>query len=250
MNEQPWYAEFFGADYLRIYTPMLAPERAEQEVALLVERLGLPAGSKILDLCCGHGRHSIPLARRGYQVTGLDLSQVFLEKARVDAEEAGVQVRWVHSDMRHVPFEAEFDAVINMFTAFGYLENEQEDEKVLHQVHGALKPGGLFLLEIAHREFLMRHFESRDFSRYQDGLLVLHERHLDLMTSRLDDQVTMIHPDGTRRAYFTSLRLYSLTELAHMMEAAGLRVEAYYGGLDGSELTLDCHRLVLVARKG
>lgn len=249
MSEQPWYVEFFGEDYLRMYAPVLTPERTEEEVAFIVERLGLPPGSKVLDLCCGHGRHSIPLAQRGYQVTGLDLSEVFLEKARADAEQAGVQVRWVHSDMRQVPFEAEFDAVINIFTAFGYLESDHEDQKVLRQVCKALKPGGLFLIETINRESIMRRLMPYDISRHEDGLLVLNERYFDLLTSRMAVRVTMIERDGARREYGHALRFYTLTELAHMLEVAGLRLEDYYGGLDGSTLTLDSRGLVVLSRK-
>lgn len=249
MSEQPWYVEFFGEDYLRMYTPLLTPERTEEEVAFVVERLGLPPGSAILDLCCGHGRHSIPLAQRGYQVTGLDLSQVFLAKAQADAEEAGVQVRWVHSDMRQIPFEAEFDAVINMFTAFGYLESDHEDRKVLRQVCKALKPGGRFLIETINREYIMRHFLPYDISRHEDGLVVLNERYFDLLTSRLAVRVTMIEPDGARREYGHALRFYTLTELAHMLAAAGLWLEGYYGDLDGSDLTLDSRQMIILSRK-
>jgi 2-polyprenyl-3-methyl-5-hydroxy-6-metoxy-1,4-benzoquinol methylase len=249
MSEQPWYVEFFGEDYLRIYEPILTPERTAQEIAFIVERLGLAPGSKILDLCCGHGRHSIPLAGLGYQVTGQDLSQVFLDKAKATAAEAGVQVRWVCSDMRQIPFEAEFDAVINVFSAFAYLESQAEDQEVLQQVHKALKPDGLFLMEIMHRESLMRRFLPYGITRYEDGLIVLEERYFNLLTSRIEVRVTMIHPTGARTEYSYAMRIYTLTELAEMLEAAGLQLEACYGGLDGSELTLDSRRLALLARK-
>ena len=249
MADLPWYVEFFDRDYLRLYTPLLTPERTEQEVTYIVDLLQLPPGSTILDLCCGHGRHSILLAQRGYRVTGLDLSQVFLDKARSDAQDAGVQVRWVRGDMRQIPFQAEFDAVINVFTAFGYLENEQEDQKVLHRVQGALKPGGLFLLDTIHRASLLRRFQPQMFVRYKDGRIVLHQHHFDMLTSRINDDIMVIEPDGTRLRRYSTLRLYTLRELAQMLEAAGLRLEAHYGGLDGSDLTLDSRRLVLLSRK-
>src|SRR3954453_4518506 len=115
MGETPWYQAFFGEDYLRIYGPFLSPERTEQEVEGIVKLFALPSGSTILDLCCGHGRHAIPLAQRGYHVTGQDLSAVFFQRARADAVARHLQVRWVHSDMRTIPFENEFDAIINIF---------------------------------------------------------------------------------------------------------------------------------------
>lgn len=249
MTTSPWYIDFFGHDYLRIYRPFLTPERTEREVEALVKLLALPPGSKILDLCCGHGRHAIPLAQRGYEVTGLDLSEVFLQKAREDAAAQGVSVRWVRSDMREIPFQDEFDAVINMFSAFGYLEDEGEDLKVLRQVRRALKPGGLFLMEIVHREALIRRFESRSWHYGEDGILVLEERCFNLLTGRNQVEVTLIHPNGRRKVYYHAMRIYSLTELARLLQEAGLTVEATYGGLEGGELTLDSQRLVILARK-
>ncbi len=249
MDENPWYKTFFGEDYLRIYS-FLTPERTEREVDGIVGLLDLPPGSAILDLCCGHGRHALALAKRGYRVTGQDLSEVFLQRAQAEAEAQGVQVRWLQSDMRKIPFESEFDAVINIFTAFGYLENEDEDQEVLQQVYKALKPHGLFLLETMHREFLLRNFAASEVSRHADGLIVLEERDFDILTSYCHVQVTMLSPDGQRREYARSSRIYTLTELARMLEAVGLHVQAYYGGLDGSQLRLTSPRLVVIGSKG
>jgi SAM-dependent methyltransferase len=249
MSEAPWYKTYFGKDYLRKNAPVLPAERTAREVDGIVTLLALPAGSSILDLCCGHGRHTISLARRGYQMTGQDLSEVFLHEAQVQADAQQVQVRWVHSDMRTIPFELEFDAVINIFTAFGYLEDEDEDQKVLQQVYNALKPGGLFLLETVQRDGLMRHYASQAISHYPDGLIVLEERAFDLLSSRNDVVVTMLTSDGQRTEYSHSLRLYTLTELAHMLAVAGLRVKAYYGGWDHNPLTMDSFRLILLGQK-
>jgi len=248
ISESPWYRTFFGEDYLRIYQ-FLTPERTEREVEGIVKLLGLPKGRAILDLCCGHGRHTVSLAKQGYRMTGQDLSMVFLKHAREAAEAQGVAVQWVESDMRQIPFEEEFDAVINIFTAFGYFESEEEDQRVLHQVSKALKPGGLFLLEMMQREFLMRNFAPSLIDRHADGLIVLEEREFDLLTSRSNVLVTMIFPDGERREYRHAARVYTLTELVRMLALAGLHVQACYGGLDGSELSLNSRRLVVVARK-
>ena len=158
-------------------------------------------------------------------------------------------MRWVESDMRQIPFEGEFDAVINIFTAFGYLESEEEDQHVLQQVGQALKPGGHFLLETMHREWLVRHFEPGGIFRHPDGLLVLEERTLDLLGGRSDVQVTMLFADGQHRQYRHSVRLYTLRELARMLGAAGLSIQACYGGLDGSRLSLESPRLVVIAAK-
>jgi SAM-dependent methyltransferase len=247
MSETPWYRQLFGEEYLRHFRSPL--ERTEQEVEQIAQRLALAPESAVLDLCCGYGRHTIPLAQRGYRMTGQDLSEVLLQQARTDAAAQGVQVRWVHSDMRQIPFETEFDAIINIWTAFGYLENESEDQAVLDQVQKALKPGGLFLLDFINRDCYIRQFRPHRIVRYEEGLLDLEELSFDLLSSRGDHRRTLIDPDGRRTEFCWSVRWYTLTELARMLAVAGLQVQSYFGGLDGSELTLDSRRLVLVSRK-
>lgn len=249
MTDTQWYKTYFGEDYLRHIEPVLTPERTQREVDGIVNLLALPQGSSILDLCCGHGRHAIPLAQRGYQVIGQDLSEVFLREAERAAQAQGVPVHWVHGDMRNIPYENEFDAVINIFTAFGYFENQDEDQKVLRQVSKALKPGGLFLLETLHREGLMRQYVPHMISYYPEGLIELEERSFDLLTSRNEVKITMIYPDGQRKEYGFSHRVYTLTELAQMLTLAGLQVKAYSGAWDGSALTIDSFRLILLSQK-
>ena len=244
-----WYAEFFGADYLRLYRPYLTPKRTEADVIGLVRRLALPAGSRILDLCCGQGRHSIPLAVLGYRVTGLDLNPVLLGHAMSLDRDVEAGVRWVQGDMRRLPFGSEFDAVINVFTAFGYLENEAEDFQVLRDVERTLVPGGLFLLDVVNREALVRHFMPAEVEHRDDGLVVLQEQELDMRSSRLAVRVTLLESGGRGKEYRQSIRIYTLTELSGMLASAGLTLERYYGDLDGSPLNLDSRRLVLVARK-
>jgi SAM-dependent methyltransferase len=203
-----------------------------------------------LDLCCGHGRHAILLAQHGYKVTGQDLSEVFLREAEKEALAKGVRVDWLHGDMRTIPFENEFDAVINIFTAFGYLETQDEDQQVLKQVSKALTSNGLFVLETLHREAFIRHFSPHTIEHRPDGLIVLEERNFDLLTSRANVKITTIDSDGRQKEYGHAARVYSLTELAQMLTMAGLQVKAYYGAWDGSKLTIDSFRLILLTQKG
>lgn len=249
MTDTPWWKTFFGEDYLHIYEPILKAERTQREVDGIVNLLDLPQGNSVLDLCCGHGRHAIPLAQGGYQVTGQDLSEVFLREAEKEAQAQGVHVRWIHGDMRNIPFEHEFDAVINIFTAFGYLEDQDEDQKVLQQVCKALKPGGLFLLETLHREGLMRNFIPHQIEHHPEGLIVLEERRFDLLASHTEVKVTMIYPDGQRTEYSHSLRVYTLTELVQMLAKAGLQVKGHFGAWDRSDLTIDSFRLIVLSQR-
>ncbi|HAI21984.1 MAG TPA: class I SAM-dependent methyltransferase [Clostridiales bacterium UBA8153] len=250
MSDKPWYESYFGEDYFEIYRGFLPLERTVAQVEGIISLLGLAAGARILDLACGHGRHAIPLSRRLYDVTGYDLSAVFLERARAEASAQGAPVRWIQGDMRELPFDAEFDAVINIFTSFGYFADPEDDVRTLHGVRRALRPGGMFLLETMHRDGLLGRFQQRWFDRTANGSIVLHEVRWDLARDVLDDHVTLLRPDGSQTAYRTSLHLRSLAGFLALMREAGLVPEAWYGGLDGSPLDLSSRRLVLISRRG
>jgi SAM-dependent methyltransferase len=249
MSEPAWFESFFGEDYFEIYRDVLSAERTAAEVDGIVSLLGLDAGARILDLACGHGRHAIPLATRGFDVTGYDLSGVFLERARADAAAQGVSVRWVRGDMRELDFDGEFDAVINVFSAFGYFEDCEEDLRTLRGVRAALQPGGQFLLETLHRDGLPARFQPRIADRTSSGLIVLHEYAWDLARDVIDDHITLIRPDGTRAEYATAVRIRSLHQLLALVEQAGLEPTAWYGGVDRSTLDLGSRRLVLLSAR-
>jgi SAM-dependent methyltransferase len=252
LDERPWYTDFFDDDYLRIFLPMLPEERTAAEVNGVVERLGLAPGARLLDLCCGHGRHAVPLAQLGYRVTGLDRSRRLLEHAAALTASHGQRVGLVAADMRRLPFaDASFDAVLNLFNAFGYLEDEAEDELVLAEVARVLVPGGRFLQELANREALVRDWHDSRVLRKDDELVVLQERTLDLLGSRDLARYTLVHPDGRRTSREVAIRLYTLTELAAMLDRAGLELLEVDGDLDGGPLELDSSFVVtLSARAG
>jgi SAM-dependent methyltransferase len=245
-----WYVDFFREGFYQgAWAPAERFQRAEREVDFIVETLGLAAGASVLDLCCGEGRHTVALARRGYRMSGLDLSALHLRLARQAAKEAGVNVRWHRADMRDIPWEGEFDAVINMFTSFGYLESDEEDFKVLAAVARALKPGGRFLMDTINREMLVRHWEEHRWQEGDEGILRLEDRRFDFLAGRQHNRVLSIHPDGARRERKIDLRMYTLKELAGMLSRASLVVRQTWGGFDGREYGLDTRRMIVLAEK-
>jgi SAM-dependent methyltransferase len=248
VDQRAWYDGFFGADYLRIFSPVLPDERTAAEVNAVVERLGLPPGARLLDLCCGQGRHAVPLARLGYRVTGLDLSRRLLEGAAGLAAGQGQRVGLVEADMRRLPFaDASFDAVLNLFNAFGYLEDDAQDELALAEVARVLRRGGRFLQELANREALVRGWHDSDVTRTGDGLVVLQERTLNLRSGRERVRYTLLEPDGRQRTTEHAVRLYALTELEAMLGRAGLELLAVHGDLDGGPLELDSSFVVTLS---
>jgi ubiquinone/menaquinone biosynthesis C-methylase UbiE len=242
-----WYDEFFKEDYLQIYLPFLTEERTKTDVEFIVEVLNLAPGSKILDLACGFGRHTIPLAKMGYDMTGLDYTSQFIQMAEEKAKSENVQIEFLVGDMRKIPFENHFAGVISYFTSFGFFSDEENFE-VLKGVSNSLKKEGKFLLDIINRDFLVKNFRLKDWEKLEDGTLVLEENSLDLMTNRLKNIKTIIDKKGERTKWF-ELRLYTLQELVYLLKKAGMQVIQTYGKKDKSPYSIDSGRMIILSEK-
>ena len=251
-SQTPWYSEeagFFGPDYLKEYGNNLTQEITLAEIDFLEKVLALKRGAKVLDCPCGHGRHSIELARRGYDVTGQDLNGFFLEEAKKAAAQAEVSVRWNKGDMREIPFENEFDISLILFTAFGYLESDEEDQKALDAVARTLKRGGKFVLDVINRDRVVRNYRSNHWAKLSDGSVVLTEAEFDHATGRNNEKRTRIGTDGKREEFSLPLRMYTVVELAAMFRKAGLTLKEMYGSYNADPLTFDSKRYILIAEK-
>ena len=244
-----WYRSFFGKDYLDVYGHLLTRDRSEAEAEFVIRALGLKPGDRILDLCCGTGRHAVLLARAGLEVTGLDMSEEYLALARSAAREAGVKVRLVCGDMREIPFSGEFDAAVNMFTAFGYFDDEADDQRVIDGAAAALKPGGRLLLDLLNRDWVAANYVRSESREGEDGTIYQERRDFDPVVGRNHVEFTITSPNGSERQTSHHIRLYVATEISSMLDRAGLIVERSYGGYDGSRLTVETRRMILVARK-
>jgi SAM-dependent methyltransferase len=242
-----WYDGFFESEWLGLF-PLPEHQRTDQQVEFILGELGLEPGSRVLDLACGRGRIAIGLARRGCVVTGLDLSPRSLGLAREDAEAAGVEIEFVHRDMRELDAESEFDAVVNVFTSFGYFPTQEEDERVLAAVARALVPGGRFLIDMVNTIAIAKRFIEFDWQELEDGTLWLERRRYDQLSGRHEATWTFVRPDGSRSELRHSLRGYTPAELVAMLRRAGLEVDGSWGSWDATELG-DGSRTILRARK-
>jgi SAM-dependent methyltransferase len=213
-----------------------------------VLRLAGPKGKDVLDLCCGPGRFSIALAKRGYRVTGVDRTRFLLNKARARAKAERARVEWVTQDMRDFVRPDAFDLALSMFTSFGYFDDKQEDVRVLENIHTSLRPGGVVLLEMGGKEWIAQHYASVKMEMLPGGARLV-QRHavLDDWT-RLHNEWILIRRGRTKTFRF-DLTIYSGQELRDRLERAGFVDVALYGGLDGREYGLRAERLVAVGRK-
>jgi len=248
--EPRWHETFFAEDWLRI-ARSIPEEHADLQTDFMVSALELQPGAHMLDIACGHGRHSIRLARRGFRVTGLDSSAESLDAAHEVAEAGGLELDFREGDMRELPFpDGSFDAVINIFTAFGYFEDEEGDACVIGEAARVLRPGGSFLLDTVNPPGLFQRYRDRVWETLDDGaVLFLQEHEYDVLAGRNRARWTLVLPDGTRRELTHSIRVYTAPELDRLLRAAGLEIATAWGDFEGGELTRESWRLILRADK-
>ena len=248
-KEKPWYEQ---DNFWATFEPVLFTQQritaAAEEVEQVLMLLDLQAGAKVCDLCCGVGRHSLELARRGFDVTAVDRTQRYLGRARAGAKDEGLNVEFVAADARSFIRPEAFDVVLNLFTSFGYFEDDDDNTKMLENIHASLKPAGRLVVEIMGKEALARVFRERDWHESDDTIL-LEERKLSEDWRRIESRWILIK-DGKQQAECRfSLRLYSAVELKELLKQCGFRQVDIYGNLAGEPYDQNAKRLVVVARK-
>lgn len=247
-KEKPWHEQ---DRFWETFAPILfTTERisaANEEVEQLISLLNLQPGLMICDLCCGVGRHSLELARRQFEVTGVDRTGMYLRKAETKAKAEGLNIEFVQEDIRSFCWPASFDVVINLFTSFGYFEDPADDKRVLENIYESLKDNGRLVMELMGKEVLARIFQERDW-REEDGVIILEERKLGENWGSIDNRWIIVK-DGKQHERRFSLRLYSAVELCELLKNCGFRQVDVYGDLSGSPYDQTAKRLVLVAHK-
>ncbi len=250
IRESPnWYEHYFGPDYLIIDHQ----HKTSLEVDFILGALKLDAGTKLLDIACGYGRHLVPLAERGIDVIGCDRSPFMLQEAqkslqavRRKGKEIGAQNRLVRCDMRELPFTRFFDCACNMFNSFGYFSDEDDNYRALSAVAQALKPGGLFLLDLENRDLLLRSMTTKDWFESGDAV-ILEEKKFDFHRNRTEIDVRLIDKKGGR-SYHHSIRVYSFSEISMLLNAAGFMVRAVFGGFNAEDFDWDHDRMLIISQ--
>jgi len=233
-----------------LYPFMFGPERFAAAALEVDQALSLtkPPGKVALDLCCGPGRFAIPLARRGYRVTGVDRTRFLLDKARARGRRAGLEVEWVLADMRDFVRPDTYHVAFNMFTSFGYFDAKDEDVAVLGNIYRSLRPGGALLMDLTGKENLGRIFQPTSSEQLPDGTRLVQVHEVFDGFSRIRNEWILIRK-GRARSFRFHHTLYSGQELVDRLTGVGFVEVRLFGSLQGEEYGTEAMRLVAVARK-
>jgi ubiquinone/menaquinone biosynthesis C-methylase UbiE len=246
-----WYRQFYGGDFDSV-VGFPDEETTRRQAAFVVEVLGLRPGDSLLDLACGYGRHCLLFAEAGLKVTGLDLSEHYIEIARKAATEAGLDAEFAVDDMREIPYADAFDSVISMFTSFGFFETRDEDMLVLIGAARALKPGGKLLIDYENPFCFVSNCINKNRTAeitLDDGTTAAIEHDFDVLRQREKMTARIRRPDGTEYQSGYDIRLYSPPEMEAMLAEAGFAVREWFGDFTGGPPSPEAPRLIVIAEK-
>jgi 2-polyprenyl-3-methyl-5-hydroxy-6-metoxy-1,4-benzoquinol methylase len=249
-----WYETLFE-NYARTYDKELFTQGTIQEVGFIEQEIGFDSTKRILDVGCGTGRHAIELAKRGYTVTGVDLSESQLKRAREKAAESGVTVHFEHCDARAMKFTQEFDvALILCEGGFALMETDEMNFAILQGVTRALKPGGLFILTTLNALFpLANSTEEFMNSSTVEGTSSGHT--FDVTTFRDTSTFEVENDDGEKRQLHCNERYYAPSEISWMLKSLGFTQVDIAGCEVGNfnrtkKLTFSDFEMLVIAKYG
>ncbi len=242
-----WFEdESFWEEFKQVLFSEERIKKTPYQVDRFIDLLDLKVGDKILDQCCGIGRHSLELARRGYDVTGVDITGKYLEEAREKAQKEKLDVEFIKADIREFRREDFYDACINFYTSFGYSRYEDENIKVIENVYSSLEPKGRFLLDVMGKEVLDKIYTDEDLWRIDEGYF-LEER--VIRENMLESSWKLIKDDGGVKEHIFMYKLYTEEELKSLLREVGFKEIETYGNLDGDRYDEHANRLIALAQK-
>jgi SAM-dependent methyltransferase len=242
-----WWRTFFSGPVVESWLRMPTEAQTEEEATFIQESIGAPPSAWILDVPCGGGRHSRALAARGYDVTGVDISEQFLDAARAHPVAGPGSVTWVLGEMRDLPWHEQYHGAFCFGNCFGYLDDRGNAE-FLQAVARTLRPGARFVLDTSYVvELVLPALQPRAW--YEAGdLLMLSDRRYDHAEGRLHVEYTWIQ-DGKFDRRPMSARLFTYREVFRLLEEAGFGDLKGYGSLTREPFRMGSGRLLVVAEK-
>jgi ubiquinone/menaquinone biosynthesis C-methylase UbiE len=229
----PWWRAFFESADSLILSNFPDAEETAFEVEALVRLVPLRESDRIADICCGMGRHLLPLTARGFDLVGLDRSGMMLALAREAARQARISPRLVQGEAQALPFaDASFDVVLNLFNSFGYLATVTDDMAVLRETARCLKPGGRFFLDTRNKKYQIL------YAPYNQPLVLPDRRRLTMRCKYERETNCLVslwyERDSEHLVHTAAIRLYAPRELDEMLESVGFRVLQRFGNYGGA----------------
>jgi len=239
-----WYTQWFDrSEYELVYQNRDEAE-ARQCIDLVEDAVAPTSGASILDMGCGRGRHARVLARRGYAVTGVDLSGPSLEEARARAAAEDLAITFQQGDMREPVCSACFDGVVNLFTAFGYFQDDADHARAIRAMATALRPGGWLVQDFLNAPQVRATLVPHDTRHVGEAHIAQHRWIAD---GRIHKRI-VITRRGRTQTFRESVRLLTKTDFATLYQRAGLTLTQTFGHYDGRPHSPAAPRLLLVAR--
>lgn len=241
-----WFEEWFNTEeYLDVYRRRNEAEAAKL-VELILNNVSIRPGDDIIDLACGAGRHSIIFAEKGFNVTALDLSENLLNIARKRAAELNLKINFINADLRNFCIKSKFDMAVNLFTSFGYFENDEENFSLFSSASAVLNENSYFVIDYFNAKYIADNlvFHSEDLI---NGRKIIQER--AIIGNRVIKKI-IIGTNGTTKRYTESVRMYSDTELISAIEKRGLKILNIFGNFNGSKFDLNSSpRIIIISGK-
>lgn len=247
--KKTWFEKWFSSKfYLQIYRHR-NDEDARHLINLFQRSIPINTKSKVLDIACGAGRHSLELARRGFDVTGFDLSGFLIgeaKKALKNSEEKNLKAKFIIKDMRYFNFKNSFDAAVNFFTSFGYFDNDRENFQVIENVSGSLKTGGYFVFDFLNKNYLEKNLRPYSKNNYEN-VTVVQKRKIENNIVRKE---IFIKSKNNTLKFTEVLKLYSVSEFKIIFDSYNLRIQNLFGDYFGNKFNKNnSKRLIIIAKK-
>jgi SAM-dependent methyltransferase len=247
MAEQ-WFEKWFSSKlYLEIYKHRDLTD-AQNLINLIQRQININPAPKVLDVCCGEGRHSIELAKRGYDVTGFDLSKFLINKANensVQSKEKDLKVKFLIKDMRNFNFYSSFDIAVNLFSSFGYFQNDTDNYKVIRNISESLKQGGWFIFDFLNSYYLKKNLVPVSKSRI-GKISVLQKRRIE---NKFIIKDIIIKKNKKELFFNETVKLYNLKDFKRIFGIYGFKIKKIFGDYYGNKFNLKSSRLIIFAQK-
>jgi SAM-dependent methyltransferase len=241
-----WFEEWFSSEeYLSVYKHRDDAD-ALTLANLIFKNLDLKSNSSVLDLACGAGRHSIIFAEKGYEVTGIDLSDNLLSIGKEKSVQLGLNIDFIKGDLRDFSIDKKFNIVINLFTSFGYFDSDELNFNIFRIAFNQLQDNGYFVFDYFNSVYVEKNLNKYSVDSYIDYQIT---QSRSIIEDRVVKEI-MIKRGGKEKKFFESVKLYKMETILEELKKTGFRIENTFGDISGEAFDeISSPRLIIIAKK-